>query len=81
MSNEYLPGLNGAPTWDDEIAANAAMFLEADRLDAVAYNILEENRDIAQAWVRFADAKKLADTHRRAAFEDWMRIKQQMKKS
>jgi hypothetical protein len=70
---------SGAHSFDDDIAANTKMFIEADRLDALAYKIINEGRDDPDAWARFSEAKVSADAQRTAAYQDWMRIKRQMK--
>lgn len=67
-------------TWDDEIARNTAMFFEADRLDALAYQLIESYSGDPVTWTRFTEAKKLADTQRTAAYREWMRIQRAMRK-
>jgi hypothetical protein len=66
-------------SWDDEIASNAELFREADRLDDAAYAIIQNDRGNHQAWARFTEAKARADAKRTAAFQDWMRIRRAMK--
>ena len=66
-------------SFDEEIAENTIMFIEADRLDALAYKLINEGRDDPDAWARFSEAKAAADTQRTAAYKDWMRIKRRMK--
>ncbi|WP_338480555.1 hypothetical protein VRB67_09570 [Pseudomonas trivialis] len=66
-------------TWDDEIAQNTAMFFEADRLDALAYQLIESYSGDPLTWARFTEAKKLADTQRTAAYREWMRIQRAMR--
>lgn len=78
--NEHIFRYPGKLTWDDEIAENTEMFFEADRLDAAAYDILNKSDHGNEDWERFTDAKSIADAKRTAAYQDWMRIKRQMKK-
>ena len=59
---------------EDEVERNNQMFFEADRLDAQAYKIIESYSGDAQTWVRFTEAKRLADAQRTAAYREWMRI-------
>lgn len=63
-----------AQAGDDEIAQNTQMFFEADRLDTLAYQIIESYNGDAATWARFTEAKKLADAQRTAAYREWMRI-------
>ncbi|VVO12968.1 hypothetical protein [Pseudomonas fluorescens] len=65
---------------DDEMARNTELFFEADRLDAIAYKILDEVCDRPLALAKFTEAKARADTKRIEAYQDWMRIQGQMKK-
>lgn len=61
--------------WDSAIAYNTALFREADLLEEAAYRFIQfgdQNNDI---WLCFSEAKALADAKRRAAYEDWLRIK------
>lgn len=67
-------------SWDDQIDANTELFRKADQLDEAAYNIIQNDRDNADAWVRFNEAKACADACRTAAYQDWMRIKRSMRK-
>ncbi|KPG76808.1 MULTISPECIES: hypothetical protein [Pseudomonas] len=67
---DYTPG----QAWEDEIAQNTRMFFEADRLDTLAYQIIESYSGDAKTWLRFTEAKKLADAQRTAAYQEWMRI-------
>ena len=67
---DYTPG----QAWEDEVAQNIQMFFEADRLDTVAYQIIESYSGDAKTWLRFTEAKKLADAQRTAAYQEWMRI-------
>ena len=65
--------------WDDEITRNTQMFFEADRLDAIAYQCISDSPNDENAWLRYTAAKKLADSKRTEAYQDWMRIKRAMK--
>lgn len=65
---------------DDEMARNTELFFEADRLDAIAYKILDEVCDRPLALAKFTEAKARADTKRIEAYQDWMRIQGQIKK-
>ncbi|KRP45868.1 hypothetical protein SAMN04490190_1694 [Pseudomonas libanensis] len=67
---DYTP----SEAWEDEIARNTRMFFEADRLDTLAYQIIESYSGDANTWLRFTEAKKLADAQRTAAYQEWMRI-------
>ncbi|WLH21648.1 hypothetical protein PSH76_16375 [Pseudomonas sp. FP215] len=64
----------------DEVARNAEMFFEADRLDALAYEIIESYSGDAQTWARFTEAKKRADAQRTVAYREWMRIHRSKRK-
>jgi hypothetical protein len=64
---------------DDESARNAELFLEADRLEAIAYKLLDSQSDDASAWDKFTHAKALADAKRAEACQAWMRLKSQLK--
>ncbi|CAI8808290.1 hypothetical protein [Pseudomonas zeae] len=66
---------------DDELARNAALFFDADRLEAYAYSLLEGDSTSACSWERFTDAKALADAKRTEAQQDLLRIRGQLKKS
>lgn len=57
-------------TADDDLARNAALFFEADRLEAYAYSLLEGDSTSALAWERFTDAKALANAKRAEAQHD-----------
>ena len=72
-------GVTPTRSSDDDIAENTMMFIEADRLDALAYKIINEGRDDPGAWARFSEAKVAADAQRTAAYQDWMRIQRRMK--
>lgn len=63
---------------DDEQASNAALFFEADRLEAYAYSILEGDSTSAVSWERFTEAKALADAKRTEAQQDLLRIRGQL---
>jgi len=77
---EHILKFGFGRSWDDEMAENAAMFREADLLEEAAYKLIEDDTDNPEAWVRFTEAKALADAKRTAAFQDWMRIKRAMSK-
>lgn len=64
--------------WDEAIARNTALFREADLLDEIAYKLIQTGDENADVWLRFTEAKALADARRRAAYEDWMNIKRMM---
>ncbi|SEC41836.1 hypothetical protein SAMN04490193_2689 [Pseudomonas marginalis] len=74
MMNSQTLGYTMRQARDDEVARNNEMFSEADRLDAQAYKIIESYSGDAQTWARFIEAKKAADAHRTAAYQEWMRI-------
>jgi len=59
---------------DDEIARNASLFFEADRLEAFAYSLLEGDSASAVSWARFTEAKARADAKRAEAQQDLLRI-------
>lgn len=63
---------------DDELARNAALFLEADRLEAHAYSMLEGDSTSAVSWERFTEAKARADAKRVEAQQDLLRIRGQL---
>jgi len=66
--------------WDSAIAHNTALFREADLLEEAAYRFIQfgdQNNDI---WLCFSEAKALADGKRRAAYEDWLRIKNSLRR-
>ena len=77
---ESILGLSDKRFWDDQMAANAEMFRQADLLDEAAYKIIEGDNGSPDAWARFTEAKAQADRRRTDAFRDWMRIKRAMKK-
>lgn len=68
------------PDRDEEMARNTELFFEADRLDAIAYKILDEVCDRPLALTKFTEAKARADSKRIEAYQDWMRIQGQTKK-
>jgi hypothetical protein len=65
---------------DEELARNTELFFEADRLDAIAYKILDEIADRPSALAKFTEAKARADRKRIEAYQDWMRIQGEVKK-
>lgn len=76
---ESILGFRDERFWDDEIAANTELFRRADALDEAAYRIIQYDRESAEAWTRFSEAKAIADAKRTAAYQDWMRIKRAMR--
>lgn len=78
--NSQTLGYTTGQAWDEEMAHNAEMFFEADRLDAQAYQIIESYNGDAATWARFIEAKKIADEQRTAAYRDWMRVRRAMRK-
>jgi len=77
---ESILGFFDEHSWDDEIAANTKMFRDADLLDDAAYKIIQADPESAEAWSRFTEMKAVADAKRTAAYQDWMRIRRQMRK-
>jgi hypothetical protein len=67
-----------ASSADDELARNAALFFEADRLEAYAYSLLEGDASSAASWQRFTEAKAVADAKRSEAQQDLLRIRGQL---
>lgn len=63
------------PFAPDELARNADLFYEADRLEKDAYDIIGTSLATADAWLRFTEAKRVADTKRTEAYQDLMRIR------
>ncbi len=63
---------------DGELSDNAALFFEADRLEAHAYSLLEGDSTSAASWARFTEAKSLADAKRTEAQQDLLRIRGQL---
>ncbi|MDY7533003.1 hypothetical protein RGV33_15150 [Pseudomonas sp. Bout1] len=74
MTSQLLKHTSGQ-AWDEVMVQNTQMFFEADRLDTLAYQIIEAYSGDAATWARFTEAKKLADAQRTAAYREWMRIK------
>lgn len=62
---------------DADLTANAALFFEADRLEAHAYSLLEGDSTSAASWARFTEAKSLADAKRAEAQQDLLCIRGQ----
>jgi len=77
---DAMVGSADEPSWDDQIDANTELFRKADRLDEAAYKIIQGDRDNADTWARFTEAKAHADACRTAAYQDWMRIRRSMKR-
>ncbi|CRM83129.1 hypothetical protein [Pseudomonas sp. 31 R 17] len=78
--NSQVLGFTKRQAVDDEVVQNTQMFFEADRLDALAYNIIESYSGDAATWARFTEAKKSADAQRTTAYREWMRIHRTRKK-
>ena len=76
MSNPG-PSSRGEDSWEEALARNRRLFREADRLEDVAYRIIESGMNDPGVLARFSEAKALADAQRRAAFLDWLRIKRE----
>lgn len=53
---------------DAEVAHSSALFFEADRLDAVAYSILDTDAKTDDILKKFTEAKAVADAKRAEAF-------------
>jgi len=66
------------PHGDDDLARNAALFFEADRLEAHAYSVLEGDSKSAVSWERFTEAKAQADAKRAEAQRDLLRIREKL---
>lgn len=76
MSANTLPGdLNR----DDPIARSTELFFEADRLESLAYSIMDTESKTEAVWKKFTAAKALADAKRTEAYQDWMRFRRQKK--
>ena len=67
----------GTEDQEDELARTAELFLEADRLDAVAYAILEGDSENTETWRRFTEAKAIAEAKRTEANHALMRMRRQ----
>ena len=63
------------PFVPDELARNAELFYEADRLEKAAYDIIDTSLADADAWLRFSEAKRVAETKRAEAYQDLLRIR------
>lgn len=74
MMNSQTIGYTKRQAGDDVVERNNEVFFEADRLDTQAYKIIESYSVDAQMWACFIEAKKVADAHRTAAYQEWMRI-------
>ncbi|WP_252992611.1 hypothetical protein KUA23_18610 [Pseudomonas pergaminensis] len=66
------------PGWDEQLAGNTELFFEADRLEKAAYDIIGTSLADAAAWLRFSEAKQIADAKRTEAYQDLMRIRRCM---
>ena len=75
--NERILSFTNERYWDDKVAANTKQFLEADRLEVAAYELIKNDRS-PEALARFTAAKAKADVKRAAAFDDWQRLKRLM---
>ncbi len=64
--------------WDAQLARNTELFFEADRLEQAAYDIIGTSLVDAAAWLRFTEAKQVADAKRTEAYQDLMRIRRAM---
>lgn len=60
---------------DDPEECVNRLFLEADRLECVAYEILDAERDSETSWQAFTAAKALAHAKREQASQDLARVK------
>ncbi|ROM52499.1 hypothetical protein BK651_20515 [Pseudomonas rhodesiae] len=60
------------------MARNTELFFEADRLEQAAYDIIGTSLADAAAWLRFTEAKQVADAKRTEAYQDLMRIRRAM---
>ncbi|MBD8099558.1 hypothetical protein IFR08_22055 [Pseudomonas fluorescens] len=78
--NSQVPDFTKRQAVDAEVAHYSQMFFEADRLDALAYEIIESYSGDAAIWARFTETKKSADAQRTAAYREWMRIHRASKK-
>ncbi|QQX61922.1 hypothetical protein [Pseudomonas chlororaphis] len=61
-----------------ELAHNARLFAEADRLDVQAYELLNTDHVDDDRLALFSQAKQLANEKYLEARNDWLRIKQLM---
>ncbi|AYF48067.1 MULTISPECIES: hypothetical protein [unclassified Pseudomonas] len=59
----------------DALARNTELFYEADRLEQAAYAIIGTSLANADAWLRFSEAKRVADAKRSEARQDLMRLR------
>ena len=63
---------------EQELARNTELFFEADRLEQAAYAIIGTSLADADAWLRFTEAKRVADEKRTEAYQDLMRIRRSL---
>lgn len=63
---------------NDELNRNAAVFFEADRLEAYAYSRLEGHWASAVSWEHFTEAKARAHAKYTEAQQDLLRINGQL---
>lgn len=59
----------------DKLLRNAALFKEADCLEAMAYQLLSADAQNPMCWQSFRIAKALADSKRMQAVEELSRLK------
>lgn len=76
----YAMSTNTLPSdLNDSIARATALFFEADRLESLAYSILDAEPKTEAVWKKFTAAKALADDKRTEACQDWMHLRRQKK--
>ena len=63
---------------EQALARNSELFFEADRLEQAAYAIIGTSLANADAWLRFTEAKRVADEKRTEAYQDLMHIRRSM---
>lgn len=76
--NDHILSFTNERHWEDRVAANTQLFLEADRLEVDAYDLIKNDRS-PEALARFTAAKAKADAKRAAALDDWQHLKRLMK--
>ncbi|MCL5230631.1 hypothetical protein [Pseudomonas nunensis] len=62
-----------------EVARSTALFFEADRLEALAYSILDAEAKTGEIWKKFKEAKAIADAKRVEATRIWIQATRQKK--
>ncbi|AJO78696.1 MULTISPECIES: hypothetical protein [Pseudomonas] len=70
--------MNRTERFNRELANNARLFAEADRLDVAAYELLNTDQVDDDRLALFSNAKQLANEKYLQARNDWLRIKQLM---